>query len=290
MRIAYHLGVHCTDDDRLVRTLHRNAGQLAAVGIEVPEPGRYRNLIRDAAIQLKGQPASMEMQANLLDQIMDADAADRLVLSWENFLSFPAWAVKGRFYHTGGDRMRTICQIFPEIGAEFHLGLRNPATYLPELHRRQRGRDYAEFIEGTDPLSLRWSDLILQLIDRNPGVPITVWADEDTPLIWPEVLQAVSGHPSGMYLEGADDLLGTVMTVDGMSRMAAYMEKHPPQGVAQRRRVVSAFLDKFARPDVVEMSFALPDWTDDMVAVMTETYDRDMAYIASLPGVTMITP
>jgi hypothetical protein len=60
--------------------------------------------------------------------------------------------------------------------------------------------------------------------------------------------------------------------------------------VAQRRRVVSAFLDKFARPDVVEMSFALPDWTDDMVAVMTETYDRDMAYIASLPGVTMITP
>ena len=38
MRIAYHLGVHCTDEDRLVRTLHRNADMLAEQGIEVPAP------------------------------------------------------------------------------------------------------------------------------------------------------------------------------------------------------------------------------------------------------------
>lgn len=290
MRIAYHLGVHCTDDDRLVRTLLRNAPALAAEGIEVPDPARYRALIRDTAIQLKGQPATLDTQAIVLDQIMTADVADRLILSWENFLSFPAWAVKGAFYRTGGERMRAISQIFPEIEAEFHLALRNPATYLPELHRRQRGRDYKEFIEGTDVTDLRWSDLILNLRDKNPNVPIVVWADEDTPMIWPEVLQAVSGHSDGLVLEGENDLLETLMTEEGLSRLATYMETHPPQTIGQRRRIVSAFLDKFARPDQLDVTITLPDWTADLVARLTDQYDRDMAYIATMPGVTCLQP
>ncbi|WP_149141971.1 hypothetical protein [Gemmobacter caeruleus] len=290
MRIAYHLGVHCTDDDRLVRTLHRNAEALAAHGIEVPAPDRYRNLIRDTAIQLKGQVAPTETQAIVLDQIMEAEIADRLVLSWENFLAFPAWAVKGRFYRTGGDRMKAIRNIFPEIEAEFFLALRNPATYLPELYRRQRGRPYDEFIGDTDLAELRWSDLILDLLERNPGVPITVWADEDTPLVWPEVLQAVSAHPDDLWLEGSDDLLATLMTEDGMERMGAYLDTHPPQTIAQRRRIVSAFLDKFARPDQMETEVDLPGWDAALLDRLTETYERDMAYIATLPGVTCLTP
>ena len=290
MRIAYHLGVHCTDDDRLVRTLHRNADALAEYGIEVPAPDRYRNLIRDTAIQLKGQAAPTETQAIVLDQIMQADVAERLVLSWENFLAFPAWAVKGQLYRTGGDRMRAIRNIFPEIEAEFFIGLRNPATYLPDLHRRQRGRPYEEFIEGTDPLNLRWSDLILSLRERNPDVPITLWADEDTPLIWPEVLQSVADLPAETHLDGQDDLLASLMTADGMTRLASYMETHPPQTAGQRRRIVSAFLDKFAQADKLDMQVDLPGWTEDMIAAMTETYERDMAYIATLPGVTCITP
>lgn len=290
MRIAYHLGVHCTDEDRLVRTLFRNAESLAAEGIEVPAPDRYRALIRDTAIQLKGRVAPTETQAIVLDQIMDAEVADRLILSWENFLAFPAWVVKGEFYRTGGDRMRAIRNIFPEIESEFFLAIRNPATFLPDLLRKQRGRPWAEFIDGTDPMDLRWSDLILGLRDRNPDVQVTVWADEDTPLIWPEVLQAVSGHPEGMRLDGQDDLLATLMTEDGMQRMAAYMTSHPPQTISQRRRIVSAFLDKFARTEKLMTEIDIPDWTEDTIARLTETYERDLAYIATLPGVTLLTP
>ena len=290
MRIAYHLGVHCTDEDRLVRTLHRNADLLAAEGIEVPAPERYRNLIRDTAIQLKGRVAPTETQAIVLDQIMDAEVADSLVLSWENFLAFPAWVVKGQLYRTGGDRMRAIRNIFPEIESEFFLAIRNPATFLPDLLRKQRGRPWAEFIEGTDPMDLRWSDLILNLRDRNPDAPITLWCDEDTPLIWPEVLQAVSGHSDGLMLSGRDDLLATLMTEDGMRRMEAYLATHQPQTIGQRRRIVSAFLDKFANPESLESEVTLPGWTEDYVADLTETYDRDIAYIATLPGVTLITP
>jgi len=288
MRIAYHLGVHCTDDDRLVKTLLRNAAALSEHGIEVPDPGRYRGLIRDTAVQLKGNPASPDAQALVLDQILQGAPADRMVLSWDNFLAFPNWALKGSFYKSGGERMRAIRNIFPDAQAEFHLALRNPAAWVSDLFRRQRGRDWAEFIEGTDLADLRWSDLILALQDENPDAALILWADEDTPLIWPEVLQTVSGHPDGMVLEGAGDLVESLMTADGLARMAGYLQTHPPQTILQRRRVVSAFLDKFGRPEALETPIILPGASAELVQIMGETYDRDLAYIATLPGVTMI--
>ncbi len=290
MRIAYHLGPHGTDDDRLLRTLLANRTALLAEGIVVPDPGRYRNLIRDTAVQLKGKPASRDTQALVLDQIMDEAAADRLVLSWDCFLAFPQWAVKKGLYPNGGDRMRAITQIFPEIEAEFHLAIRNPVTFLPELLKRLRGKSYAEYMEGTSPISLLWSDLISAILQNNPGVPLTVWCDEDTPLIWPEVLQAVSGHSDALALSGEDDLLATIMTADGMRRMNAYLDTHPVQTVAQRRRVVSAFLDKFAQADQIDMPIEIPEWTEDLIDAMTRQYEGDVAYIATIPGVTFIAP
>ena len=47
MEIVYHLGAHCTDEERLLRCLLKNRGALSAQGIVVPGPARYRNLLRD---------------------------------------------------------------------------------------------------------------------------------------------------------------------------------------------------------------------------------------------------
>ena len=60
MRIVYHLGAHCTDEERLVRCLLKNRATLADQGIVVPAPTRYRKLLRDTAVQLKGQPAAIQ--------------------------------------------------------------------------------------------------------------------------------------------------------------------------------------------------------------------------------------
>ncbi|MDZ4136096.1 MAG: hypothetical protein U1D06_10975, partial [Paracoccaceae bacterium] len=229
MQIVYHLGVHCTDEERLLRCLLKNRALLAGQGIIVPGPARYRTLLRDTAMTLRGQPATRDTQALVLDQIMDEDAADRLVLSWDSFLAYAQGAVRATFYRTGGERMHAFTQIFPDIDAEFHIAIRNPATFLPAVFNKQRGRSLAEFMEGVDPQALRWSDMLANLRSHNPTVPITVWCDEDTPLLWPEVLQAVSGHAPGTDLEETDDLLASIMSADGMARMKSYAESHPPQ-------------------------------------------------------------
>lgn len=288
MRIVYHLGAHCTDEERLLRCLLKNRQVLGDQGIVVPGPARYRSLLRDTAITLKGQAASRDTQALVLEQIMEEDRAERLILSWENFLSFPQWVLKDRLYPAAAERVRAFTQIFPEIEAEFHLAIRNPATFLPELFTKQRDKTYEQFMAGTSPLDLHWSEVIEDMLTNNPDVPFTVWCDEDTPLIWPEVLQAVSGHADGTVLTDRDDLLASIMSPEGMVRMTSYMNGHPPQTIVQRRRIVSAFLDKFAVPDRVEMELDLPGWTEDTIASLTKAYYEDVERIRALPGVTFL--
>lgn len=288
MRIVYHLGAHCTDDERLIRCLLQNRQVLGEQSIVVPDPTRYRSLLRDTAITLKGKAASRDTQALVLEQIMEEDRADRLILSWENFLSFPQWALMGRLYPAAAERVHAFTQIFPEIEAEFHLAIRNPATFLPDLYSKQRDKTYEQFMEKADPLLLHWSDVIEDVLEKNPNVPLTVWCDEDTPLIWPEVLQAVSGHAPGTVLEGADGVLASIMSPEGLGRMNGYLAEHKIQNPVQRRRVVSAFLDKFALPDRVEMEVDLPGWTEDTVEALTGAYYADVARIRTIPGVNFL--
>jgi hypothetical protein len=290
MRIVYHLGAHCTDEDRLVRCLLKNRATLAEQGIIVPSPTRYRKLLRDTATQLRGSAASQDTEAMILDQIMDEASADRLILSWTSFLSFPAYAVGDRLYGEGGDRLRAFTLIFPDIEPEFHIGIRNPATFLPDLRLRAQSKGHEDILQRVDPTRLRWSDTIRNIKDANPGVPLTVWCDEDTPLIWPEVLQSVSGHDPATRLEDDDELLSFLMTEAGLARYHAYCRDHPPQSVAHRRRIVTAFLEKFGRPERLTADASAPGWTDELVEDLTTAYLQDVERIARIPGVRLIEP
>jgi hypothetical protein len=290
MRIVYHLGAHCTDEERLLRCLLKNRDALATEGIVVPGPAKYRTLLRDTAMSLKGEPPTQEAQDLILDQIISDDEADRVILSWDNFLGYAQGALRGGIYSSGAERMKAFCQVLPDCEAEFHIAIRNPATFVPAVYQKQHARSYEEFMDGVEVEALRWSTLIAALRDANPDVPITVWCDEDTPLLWPEILQAVSGHSDAVTLTDTDDLLATIMSEDGMNRMRSYMQSHPPQNTAQRKRVVSAFLDKFALPEQIDFEIEMEGWSEDLIAQTTQAYDLDVARIIAMDDITFLAP
>ena len=289
MRIVYHLGAHCTDEERLITCLWKNRAALATEGIVVPAPARYRTLLRDTAMTLKGRAATRDTQALVLDQIMDEPEATRLILGWDNFLSYPQWVVKDRLYPMAAERIRAFTQIFPDIEAEFHLSIRSLASFLPALLLKQRGKSYAEFMGMTEPESLGWAEVVEDILRMNPDAPFTIWCDEDTPLIWPEVLRAVAGHSAAVQLDGETELLERLMVPEGLARMRDYLAANPPVGVTQRRRVVSAFLDKFAMPDQIEAEIDIPGWDAGTIERLEAAYRRDIQQIAAMPGVTFLT-
>lgn len=291
MQVAIHFGAHCTDEDKLIRCLARNRDTLAQEGVVIPEVARYRQLMRKTMQASDGNLATPEAEQALLDAILDEDQATRVVLSYENFHCIPRLALgEGMFYPMAGERARVYAAMLPGQELSYFMALRNPATMIPALIAKTEGADYETTLNGCDPQNLRWSETIIAMREAAPHVPMTVWCDEDTPLIWPEVLHAVSGCDPETPLAGTDGVLSEIMTGDGLKRLNAYLQENPPPNETQRRRIVSAFLSKFARPEAIEVELDLPGWTEDYVAALNETYDDDMSTVARLPGVTLIAP
>lgn len=296
MQLAFHLGAHSTDDERLIRTLAGNPEALAGAQAHVPSPRAYRAALRDTLIALKGRPADGETQARLREACVQGaiGPVERLVFSYENFLALPDRAITAAgLYPAAADKLAPLANLFPEAETEFHLALVNPAVLIAALVARQPGRSYDEILAGQPPEALRWGPIVVRMAGALRALPrarLVVWCNEDLPLIFPEVLRSLGGVPATIPMAGEDGLIETLMTEEGMRRMRSYLSQHPPQTVAQRRKVAMAFLDKFALPETLEAEIPLPGWTDELVAQISADYDADVAEIAALEGVRFIAP
>jgi hypothetical protein len=91
-------------------------------------------------------------------------------------------------------------------------------------------------------------------------------------------------------LDGTDELLAEIMSADGLNRLQAYLDSHSVNRPDLRRKITSAFLDKFALPDRITMDVEVPDWTAELVDSLTRGYEQDVAHIRSTPGVRFIDP
>lgn len=290
MQVSYHIGAHCTDEDQLVKSLLKNRDILAKEGVMVPGPSRYRPIIGEILNKLDGAKASAETQDILLDSILDVDEADRLVMSQDNFLGVSSRVLEGgEFYPLMAEKAIRLRNMFPDNPVEFFISIRDIATFIPALFEKNGSKDFPSFIRGMDPLGFYWSDVIGALREAVPDCPITVWCNEDTPLIWPEILHEVAGVDAHVRMKGGFDILSGIMANEGMKRLRAYLGTHPPQNEIQRRRILAAFLDKYAVDEAIEHEVDLPGWTGEVVAELSASYDDDVIEIARLPGVTMLT-
>ncbi|MDU8929111.1 hypothetical protein RXV86_17085 [Alisedimentitalea sp. MJ-SS2] len=291
MQLVFHVGLHRTDEDRILKCLLKNRGDFADEGTLVPPPGRYRKLIGETVAALsKAQPAP-DAREILLDTILEGEAADRLLLSNQNFFSFPKFAASnGVFYHKAVTRVGQLKQLFAGDQIELFFALRDPASFLPALFEKAPVDDFVEMTSGVDPRDLRWSELVARLREAHPDVPLTIWCNEDSPLIWAQIIREMAGIEPGRKIQGGFDLLAEIMTREGMKRFRAYLKDRPVMTEIQKRRVMVAFLDKFAREDMIEEELDLPGWTEELVDELSEIYEEDIYEIARMPGVNFIQP
>ena len=290
MIISLHLGAHSTDDDQLIRSLQRNPEILEREGVAVPEPPRYRGLLRDVMIKLRGARADADTQQMIFDALLDGDTPERLVLSNESFICATERAFDGgQLYTRAGEKTAWLRNIFPDHRVEFFVSVRNPATWIPAMSGRVDNKAFSDGVNSLDPDVVVWSDMIRAIREANPDSPITVWCNEDTPLIWPEVMHEIAGIEPNVQLMGGFDILATIMAREGIKRLRGYLSSHPPASEIQRRRVLTAFLDKYALEDEIEEELDLPGWTPELVEHLTDVYDDDMIEIGRIPGVTLLT-
>lgn len=293
MQVVLHTGVHETGGDRLFKTLLRNRDGLRSEGIAIPGPGKYRQLISEMLNALGDGAPAQDTRDILLDSILDQDTGhvDRLILSHENLFSVPKIAFQGGVvYRKAEQRLTTLRQIFSQDSFEIFIGLRNPATYLPALLKATPLEDISQLLQGLDPAQVRWSDLIERITEALPGVTVTIWCDEDSPLIWGELVREFAGVAPTHPIIGAYSRMADITTQEGMTRFRAYLAERPDLTEVQIRRVKVAFLDKYAVDSKIDDELDLPGWDADLVQDLTEQYEEDLYDLGRMPGVTLITP
>ena len=294
MEIVLHAGVHATDENRILKCLLRNNELLAKRGVAVPGPSRYRTLLREALHHVETHAISSDTRETLLDAVLEENEpgdTDRMILSNKDFFSVPRIAVNGGLlYPMAPARVAKLAAMFDGDSLELFLGIRNPATWIPAVYGEADHVSLDAFLSGVAPEALRWSELIARIRAEAPQVPITVWCNEDTPLIWGQIIREAAGLEMTQKIVGAFDLLGEIMSKEGMKRFRAYLGEHPVMTERQKRRVMVAFLDKFAIEDELEEAIDLPGWDEDRIEALTEIYDEDVYAIDRMPGVTLITP
>lgn len=290
MQIAFHIGAHCTDEDQLVKSLLKNGQILSENGVAAPGPSRYRNLLTEVSVKLAGQPANQETQDIVLEQILDGAEADRLILSFDNWMCGPRRVLEnGMLYPVAPEKTRALRNLFPDHDVEFFLSVRDPATFVPAFLSKYSDLNRLDIMGQLNPHGMIWSDIIRDIREANPDVPMTVWCNEDTPLIWPEVMHEFAGIEMRVLFKGGLDIIAQIMEREGLKRLRSYMAENQPVNEIQRRRILAAFLDKYAIEDEVEEEIRLPGWTSDLVADLSASYDDDMLEIARVPGVNFIT-
>lgn len=291
MQVALHFGAPYTDENRLQLCLGKNRERLAEVGTVIPRPSSYRKNLRPVLHRFREGTGDDALREEFIHAVAGDSHPDRLVFSTDTFLGVPRMTVReDQFYPGYPNRLDSFLQLFDGAEVELYFATCNPATYLQSLAKAHPGEDPDTLIDFSDPMNLRWSDFIARIREIYPHLPMTVWCNEDSPLIWQEIIREIAGVDPTFELEGAFDFLKEIMEKDGFKRFKAFLADRPAMTAVQQKRVIAAFLEKFAREDILEEDIDFPGWTEAHVDRLTEIYDEDVYEIEKLSGVKFLTP
>lgn len=291
MQIAYHIGVHCTDGDRMLKTLLNNRNWLLREGTEVVTPNRHRAVLDEALEALQGGTATPEMEQIMLDALVESDNPSRLVMSSATFMGAPGRVCgQGGLYPQMGARVSALRKLFPSAECEFFVAIRNPATLLTEVLPQFTGGGYRELVQGCRPEDLRWRDPLLSLLRAAAGCRVVIWCHEDVPLIWPELVRLLGHIPHDVPLSGALIYMYDLLGEAGIARLRDAVAGQDNLDITRRRDIYARVLEKYALPGTLDQVIDLPGWTQEVVDQVTDLYRADAAMIAAQPGVEFVLP
>ena len=286
MEVVLHLGVHDTHQDLLLRSLGANEALLSQAGVRLLHSAQ----ISDPLLALlNGTSDALTVAHRALDPHLSDPSVRRLVIFVPHVLGYGRGALTtAQVYPNAAERLHRIGTLFSGVALTLTLGLRAPSHFLPDvaaaLQRFAPGTDIAM----GDPMLLSWAGLVERIRRALPDADLTVWRDEDAPLLWPVLLRHLAGLAASAPLAGDGTLARSL--VPGRARGAFDAELAGLTGVpfAQWQAAVSAFLPDHADMALVEPEIPHPGWDARLIAALEAGYRADTARIRMIAGVNAL--
>ena len=288
MQIAFHIGANCTDADRVLKSVLRNAPALLQKGVVIPGPGKYRALLRETIEGLNGAQPAADTREILLDAIIAQEDATRIILTNDNFIAIPKRIFDhGVFYAQTEPKLRGLQRLFPEDELSLFFSIRNPVTFLQDVARLAEPGSLREYLGLMSPMDLRWTDVIKKIKRAVPRAQLYVWCTEDAPLIWEDLIRLQSGLQPYDNVHGGLDIVRQILTPEGIEKLDA---AQVPLGRVARQTFIGDLIDGFAAPDGIEEQITMDELTPELIGAMSEAYEDDIDAIDDMDGVELILP
>lgn len=290
LEVCCHLGGHCAEGPKLQNSLLKNRFIQQKRGILILEPKTYQKQLNTLSRNRNFIDFNPDLNLGLQAETEIADASPtKLVLTSERYFGLlRKTLLKGCFYSNAVESIRNLTALFPDSEISIHFIIRNPATFIPALLQRSTKSDLLDLTDGTNPLEYRWSELFQRISMQFPKINFTVCCYEDLPLLWGEFIRDMISVPIDQKIKGAFDLIDQCMTQEGMTRLRQYFKLHPNFNELQKRRVISAFFEKFAIDDMLFEEVTIHGWDQNLLDLLSEIYEDDIVSISKIPNVTLL--
>lgn len=291
MHVAIYAGAAFTDEGRMLGSLQANKDVLTQNGSVYFGPRKFRQSLKPAFRSMGSSEDAQQALEKLRAVLPVQPSIERAVFpSGQMFGGNENYLEDGQLYPLAGRRMAFLAEAFNDATLELFFALRNPGSFIPKLLMTLPEAEREDLIRSTDLSCLGWIGMVEDVRDLAPDVNITLWCNEDSPLVWGDVVRAIGGLPDDAAVNGEYDLLLSLLTPEGQQQanaMIADAGEGQQQGL---RTFLAEVLEEHALPEKVEEELELPGWNSEIIDAFSELYRQELDRLGTMPGVRMLMP
>lgn len=281
------VGAHKTASSHLQHSLLGSQRALAEHGIAVIGPKTMRQdltpmtrLIRDGMT-----PEVVQAAGHAFLDYHGGDA-ETIVLMDENILGGTERKMllrRARIYPNAPYRIKRLTKIFEGHNLQIGLATRNPASFLPscwgESLRHGETGNFEDYVADFDPTLKIWTGLLQRVAKRTGDIPITLWRYEDYRTLGPALF-------TQLFKKDVTEAVTPEAEVrrPGLSQRAADWF----QAQEKRNKATSREARRLFPKEGGEKAFS--PWSDEQIATLTESYERDIAKAQTIDSVALVRP
>lgn len=272
-KLVLHVGIHKTATTSLQDFLRDHMGKMLRHGVKYIALSRMRSDVTPLIISGEG-----DKRKALADLLMRFDKPT-LLLSDENILGAPGDIPSGELYAYAGNRLRRLCDQFPDTRIEVHVTLRRPGLFLTSMYCEYlRHNPFLSFSKYTDNFDIsgfsyaRIFDWSHDLPDNARVVFTPFEADRDGGI------ERITGDLVSAACE-ADHNIDLSTFPQSRSRSSYSVEELETAAEISARgdpRTAQFFLNMLDSRDCRFGSTRFDPLESDLVAELDTSYDRDL--------------
>lgn len=292
MRVHLNIGVQFTQSSNLLKAIRLNKRVYGRNNVVAPSVRLYRPKIEEFISNLDGLPPTAKESRALLEELSEGQQAQAMILVDER----PCGPLNQAFEETMllpylGDNLARTAELFAAADLHVSLALINPASFVGRTLTHKGAHGPASwFARNIAPSDVSWIPAVDRIQAALPGVPLTMWTEEDLPFLWSKILRHLGGLEDDTPLRAPYLPLQNSLTPEGVDRLNAFVRTFPPKSQSAYERMALAFLDKYEAPLTVGPEEGIEGWDDAALDVISAGYEDDIAELSGREGITFFQP